>query len=90
MTIAEFDLEKTWWGGAGRRGRKTTEHAWKIPAKELTARNYNLDCKNPYEEKVNHRDPQELMAAYQDIVKKLNKAQAALKTELMACLKGKA
>nr|WP_319495232.1 class I SAM-dependent DNA methyltransferase [uncultured Desulfobacter sp.] len=88
LTIAEFDLEKAWWGGASRRGRKTTEHAWKIPAKELTTRNYNLDCKNPYEEKVTHRAPRELMAEYQEIVKKLNKAQAALKTELMACLKG--
>jgi len=90
LTIAEFDLEKAWWGGAKRRGRKTTEHAWKVPVKELTARNHNLDCKNPYEEEVNHRDPQELMAEYQDIVHKLEAAQLALKTELMACLGGKA
>lgn len=90
LTIAEFDLEKAWWGGAARRGRKTTEHAWKIPAKALTTRNYNLDCKNPYQEEVNHRDPQELMAEYQDIVHKLEAAQLALKTELMTCLGGKA
>lgn len=90
LTIAEFDLERGWWGGAARRGRKTTEHAWKIPAKVLTARTYNLDCKNPYQEEVNHRDPQELMAEYQDIVHKLEAAQLALKTELMACLGDKA
>lgn len=30
LTIAEFDLEKAWWGGASRRGRKTTEQAWKV------------------------------------------------------------
>ncbi|WP_035235238.1 type I restriction-modification system subunit M [Desulfobacter vibrioformis] len=89
LTIAEFDLEKGWWGGAARRGRKTTRHAWKVPAREFAKRNYNLDCKNPYEIKVNHRDPKELMAEYQDIVKQLEAAQQALKTELMACLGGK-
>lgn len=88
LTIAEFNLDKAWWGRAAYPDRKTTEHAWKIPAKALTARNYNLDCKNPYEEEVNHRDPLELMVEYQEIVKKRNKAQAVLKTELMICLKG--
>lgn len=86
LTIAEFDLEKTWWGGAERKGRKTTEQAWKVSAKELAERNYNLDCKNPHEVEVNHRDPEELMAEYQQIVHQLEAAQAALKAELMACL----
>ncbi|MBU4118296.1 MAG: SAM-dependent methyltransferase, partial [Proteobacteria bacterium] len=39
LTIQEFDLEKAWWGGAERKGRKTTEHAWKVSAQELAARN---------------------------------------------------
>jgi type I restriction enzyme M protein len=86
LTIDEFDLEKAWWGGAARRGRKTTEHAWKVPAKELVERNYNLDSKNPYEEAVNHRDPKELMTEYQQIVHQLQAAQADLKAELTACL----
>ncbi|WP_028315957.1 type I restriction-modification system subunit M [Desulfatibacillum aliphaticivorans] len=90
LTIQEFDLEKSWWGGASRRGRKTTEYAWKIPAKELVERNYNLDCKNPYEVEVNHRDPEELMAEYEEIVRQLEEAQQALKAELIACLGGKA
>lgn len=90
LTIGEFDLEKSWWGGAVRKGRKITEQAWKISAKELAERNYNLDCKNPHEVEVNHREPEELMAEYQDIVKQLNAAQLALKTELMACLGGNA
>jgi type I restriction enzyme M protein len=89
LTIAEFDLEKAWWGGASRRGRKSTEQAWKIPAKELAERNYNLDCKNPHEVEVKHRDPEELMAEYRQIVKQLEAAQQALKAELMACLGGK-
>ncbi len=90
LTIAEFDREKGWWGGAERTGRKTTEHAWKVSAGELAERNYNLDCKNPHEVEVNHRDPQELMVEYKGIVKQLDAAQQALKSELMACLGGKA
>jgi type I restriction enzyme M protein len=55
----------------------------------LESRNYNLDCKNPHEVAVSHRDPEELMAEYQQIVSQLEAAQAALKAELMACLGGK-
>ncbi len=90
LTIGEFDLEKAWWGGADRKGRKKTEYAWKISAKELAERNHNLDCKNPHEVEVNHRDPEELMVEYLQIVHQLEVAQQALKTELMACLGGKA
>ena len=88
LTIQEFDLEKTWWGGVARKGRKTTEHAWKLSAQELAARNYNLDCKNPHEIEVNHRDPDELMQEYLEITRQLETAQNALKTELMAALGG--
>ena len=90
LTIGEFDREKSWWGGAERKGRKTTEYAWKVSAKALAERNYNLDCKNPHEVEINHRDPEELMAEYQEIVHRLEAAQQALKAELMACLEGKA
>ena len=84
LTIQEFDLEKKWWNR-----RKTTEHAWKISAKEIAARNYNLDCKNPHEVIVNHRDPEELMREYLEIAKKLEAAQTALKQELMQALGGR-
>lgn len=87
LTIEEFDLEKAWWGGPQRKGRKTTEHAWKVSAKDLAARNYNLDCKNPHEVAVELGDPDELMAEYQDITRQLQAAQQALKTELLAALK---
>lgn len=87
LTIEEFDLEKSWWGGPQRKGRKTTEHAWKTSAKDLAARNYNLDCKNPHEVAVELGDPDELMAEYQDITRQLQAAQQALKTELLAALK---
>ena len=83
LTIEEFDREQAWWGGAERKGRKITPYAWKITAEEIAARNFNLDCKNPHEVEVNHRDPEELMEEYQEIVRKLETAQAALKQELM-------
>lgn len=89
LDIKEFNLEKAWWGGAARKGRKTTKDAWKISATDIAARNYNLDCKNPHAVKVNHRDPADLMAEYQEISRQLAEAQRALKTELMLALGGK-
>lgn len=87
LTIGEFDLEKKWWGGASRRGRKTTEYAWKVSAKDIAERNYNLDRKNPHEITVDHGDPDELMAEYLETTRQLQAAQQALKTELLAALK---
>jgi type I restriction enzyme M protein len=88
LEIKEFDLEKAWWGGPSRKGRKTTENAWKVSAADIAARNYNLDCKNPHAVEVNHRDPAELMAEYQEISRQLAEAQSALKSELMLALGG--
>ncbi len=89
LTIDEFDLEKKWWGGVQRKGRKTTEQAWKVSTKEIAARNYNLDCKNPHEVAVNHRDPAELMQEYEAITHQITVAQNALKAELMQALRNK-
>jgi len=88
LVIQEFDLEKKWWGGATRKGRKTTKHAWKVAAKDVAESNYNLDAagKNPHRVAEEVSDPVEMMAEYQRIVSDLQKAQAALKTELMAAL----
>jgi hypothetical protein len=49
LTIEEFDREKKWW-----TKRKTNEFAWKVSAKELAERNYNLDCKNPHTIAADH------------------------------------
>jgi type I restriction enzyme M protein len=81
LTIGEFDREKKWW-----RERKKSEYAWKVSAKEIAARNYNLDCKNPYEVEVNHRDPDELMVEYLTIDREMKFVQDALKQELMDAL----
>jgi type I restriction enzyme M protein len=39
---------------------------------------------------INHRDPTELLAEYQQICRLLNEAQTALKAELMQALGGEA
>lgn len=88
LNIKEFDLEKVWWGGPMRKGRKINENAWKISATDIAARNYNLDCKNPHAAEVNHRDPVELMAEYQEITRQMAEAQKALKAELLLALGG--
>jgi type I restriction enzyme M protein len=81
LTIEEFDLEKKWW-----KKRKVTEHAWKVSVKEIEARNYNLDFKNPHQVNIDHGDPEELMQEYDVIVKELNATRDALKKELMQAL----
>lgn len=86
LTINEFEIEKAWWGGATRAGRKVTEFAWKVSADKLAKNNYNLDCKNPYTIEVEHQDPAELMESYKEVVRQLEIAQSTLKQELIACL----
>jgi type I restriction enzyme M protein len=81
LTIQEFNREKKWW-----KKRKTSEFAWKVSANEIVARNYNLDCKNPHEVEVNHRDPEELMQEYLEIDRQMEEIQNALKQELMQAL----
>lgn len=81
LTIGEFDLEKKWWNK-----RKVTENAWKVSVKEIEARNYNLDFKNPHQLQIDHGDPEELMQEYDAIVKEMNATRDALKKELMKAL----
>ena len=81
LTIKEFDLEKKWW-----KKRKENEYAWKVSVKDIEARNYNLDFKNPHVINVEHGDPDELMKEYLDIVNELNETRDKLKKELMQAL----
>jgi type I restriction enzyme M protein len=81
LTIQEFDREKSWW-----LDRQPSEYAWKVSAQEIAARNYNLDCKNPYKVIVNHRDPDELMREYLEFDRQMKDAQNSLKQELMQAL----
>jgi type I restriction enzyme M protein len=84
LTIEEFDLEKKWWNK-----RKETENAWKVSVKDIVAKNYNLDFKNPHVIAVNHGDPDELMQEYEEINKQLIATRDTLKNELMQALSRK-
>lgn len=86
LTIGEFDLEKNWWGGAERKGRKTTKQAWKVSAKDIVARNYNLDCKNPHQGAVELGDPEELYQEYLNLSAEVQKTRDAIKAELLKAL----
>ncbi|MGD9637927.1 MAG: N-6 DNA methylase [Alphaproteobacteria bacterium] len=81
LTIEEFDLEKNWWNN-----RKTNEHAWKVSAKEIKDKNYNLDIKNPHQEVEKILDPEELMQEYHKIASSLQATRDALKNELIKVL----
>ncbi|MGQ4647206.1 N-6 DNA methylase [Lyngbya aestuarii] len=81
LTIKEFEREKKWWDK-----REVNEFAWKVSVKEIAERNFNLDCKNPYSVEINHGEPDELMAEYEQLSQDLAAVQEALKAELMLAL----
>lgn len=83
LTIPEFDAEKEWW-----TNRVESEHAWKVSTEEIVKRNYNLDFKNPHQVTVDHGDPEELFAEYEEISRRLEAVQNELKRELMVSLGG--
>lgn len=71
-----------WWGGAKRADRVDNEVAWRISAKEVKERGYNLDFKNPHAVVEDHGDPKELLA-------KLDEAEsqtAAMRDQLKSIL----
>ena len=81
MRLSEFDEEKKWWNK-----RKETEKAWKVSAKDIAAKNYNLDIKNPNAPVETHEDPDELLAQYAEAVKAVKALQDQLKTNLQKSL----
>lgn len=81
LKIEEFDLEKKWW-----KKRVQNEHAWKVSLKEIEAKNYNLDFKNPHFVEEVHVDPAKLMVQYEEIIQKLNETREVLKKELMLAI----
>ncbi len=57
IMFEEFEPVKKWWGN-----RKSNGNAWKVSIKEIEARNYNLDFKNPNgNSKTAHKDPKEIL-----------------------------
>ena len=51
-----------WWGGAQRKGRQETDHAWTVTAEDVKAKGYNLDVRNPHAPEHDQGDPEELLA----------------------------
>ncbi len=81
IRIEEFAAEKAWW-----HSREENEYAWRVPVEEIRARNYNLDIKNPHRAEDGRRDPDALLADYQQLLSELAETRNALKQELMAAL----
>lgn len=77
MRIEEFDTEKKWW-----KKRKETEYAWKVSLKEIKARNYNLDFKNPHVEAEDLATAEELLEGYQELQSQIETLRNDLKNEL--------
>ena len=82
LSLAEFDLEKKWWNA-----RQENEHAWRITLDEIIARNYNLDIKNPHEEKTTLGDPVKLLAKYEAQMAAVQKTRNKLRATLEAVLR---
>ncbi len=71
MKLADFEACADWWGEGKdiaaktkRKNRQENEQAWKVSIKDIIARNYNLDIKNPHVGEVISHDPEELLADY--------------------------
>ena len=63
LRYEEFADCEAWWGGLDRAGREETAHAWKVPAADVAAKDYNLDLHNPTRpDDLAHRPPRELLA----------------------------
>jgi type I restriction enzyme M protein len=85
MRIEEFDAEKAWWND-----RVENEHAWKVSADDIKARNYNLDIKNPHSPDAVAHDPEQLLAEYAALQQRIDQTRDQLKAVLAAALEGKA
>lgn len=72
----------SWWGGVERKGRVDSEVAWRVTAKEVQDRGYNLDIKNPHTVSDAHGDPEELLCKLEETEKDTSALRHQLKTIL--------
>lgn len=90
MRIEEFEgegNEREWWGDLkSRAGRKENDRAWKVSAEEIKSNGYNLDISNPRRKEEGHKDPADLLAAWQENRKQLAATQEQLKAMLAGAL----
>ncbi|UWU20940.1 type I restriction-modification system subunit M [Rhizobium sp. CB3060] len=92
MQYEEFAAERAWWGdeAGGFRGRYETEQAWKITAKDVAERGYNLDLKNPHTPEAETHDPDELLTRHADQQAGIQSIRNQLKSILTEALGDKA
>ena len=73
IDIKEFDLEKAWW--KNRDDEDFAKYAWKVDAKEIKDRGYNLDIKNPHEESDDLDSPDIILKKYNASTEKVSSIQ---------------
>ena len=81
MRIEEFEPEKAWWDK-----REENEFAWRVSIEDIKRNGYNLDIKNPNVEDAIHRDPEELLAEYRQLLNEIADTRNKLKDELKSAL----
>ena len=82
INIKEFDLEKAWWNN-----REENKYAWKVSAKEIKERGYNLDIKNPHQEVNELASPAELLDKYRSTESNISSIQEKIINVLNEALK---
>lgn len=82
IRLEEFDAEKAWWNE-----RTENAYAWRVPAEEIRRLSYNLDIKNPNVAAEDHRDPDELLTEYRQVLAEVAETRDALKAALTGALK---
>ncbi|HIA54405.1 MAG TPA: SAM-dependent DNA methyltransferase [Candidatus Melainabacteria bacterium] len=90
MQIEEFEPEEEWWGteATGFTARVENEFAWRVSAKEIKARNYNLDFKNPHSPEVESHDPDKLLRDFQTVQAQIAATCAQLRAVISEALEG--
>ena len=61
IRVEHLDDCSEWWGGAGRTGRKEGDRVWKVSAREIEERGWNLDIRNPHTEEDDLGDSETLL-----------------------------
>lgn len=85
MRLEEFEAEKAWWNN-----RVENEYAWKVSAADIKARNYDLNCKNPHSPNAVFHDPDELLADYTALQRRITSTRDQLKEVLATALETQA
>ncbi|MCP6762546.1 MAG: type I restriction-modification system subunit M [Fischerella sp. CENA71] len=81
ICFEEFSSEQAWWDN-----RKENEFAWQVSIADLKANNYNLDIKNPHQNKAEYVNLDVMFQEYQMLRAELSEVRSKLKYELKLSL----